>query len=132
MAHLPDNIGAVAVLPAGIAGIFATLAWSRLLASRGGWLANTLAFWGRYSMSIYVLHIFFTAGVRIALKRLAPRPGAIPSVAATAIEIVAATVLGVLLPLGINWLVSRARLDKWLGLQHMETASRQEILPSAA
>jgi fucose 4-O-acetylase-like acetyltransferase len=123
MAHLPNDIGPVAALPAGIAGILATLACSRLLAARSGWLANTLAFWGRYSMSIYVLHIFFTAGVRIALKPLAPRPGTVPSVGAISIEIVAASVLGVLLPLGINWLVSRARLDKWFGLQHMEPAT---------
>ena len=74
-------------------------------------------------MSIYVLHIFFTAGVRIALKRLAPRPGTAPSLTATVIEMVAATVLGILLPLGINWIVSRARLDKWFGLQHMEPAA---------
>ena len=121
--HPAYNIGFIVALPAGIAGIFATLAWSRWLAARSGWLANALAFWGRYSMSIYVLHIFFTAGVRIALKRLAPRPGTVPSLGATLVEIVAATTLGVLLPLGINWLVSRARLDKWFGLQRMEPAA---------
>jgi fucose 4-O-acetylase-like acetyltransferase len=114
------EVGSIVVLPAAIAGIAATLAWSRLLAERGGWLANTLALWGRYSMSIYVLHIFFTAGVRIALKRLAPASGSLPTITATMIEIVAATVLGVLLPLAINWTVSRANLDKWFGLQHME------------
>jgi len=122
-ANLPDGIGDAVLLPAGIAGIAATLAWSRLLSTRGGWLANTLAFWGRYSMSIYVLHIFFTAGVRIALKHVAPRPGATPSVSATVLEIVAATAVGVLLPLAINWAVSRVNLDKWFGLQHMETGA---------
>jgi fucose 4-O-acetylase-like acetyltransferase len=121
-ANLPDGIGDATLLPAGIAGIAATLAWSRLLSARGGWLASTFAFWGRYSMSIYVLHIFFTAGVRIALKHFAPRPGAMPGIAATGLEIVAATALGVLLPLAINWVVSRVNLDKWLGLQHMETS----------
>jgi fucose 4-O-acetylase-like acetyltransferase len=121
--HPAENLANAIVVPAGIAGIFATLAWARMLAARSGWLGDTLAFWGRYSMSIYVLHIFFTAGVRIALKRLAPRPGATPSVTATVIEMVAATALGILLPLGINWLVSRARLDKWFGLQHMEPAA---------
>jgi fucose 4-O-acetylase-like acetyltransferase len=120
-AHTPDDISIVIVLPAAIAGIAATLAWSRLLAGRGGWLADTFAFWGRYSMSIYVLHIFFTAGTRIALKRLAPARGVAPSLTASVIEIAAATALGVLLPLGINWVVSRARLDKWFGLQHMES-----------
>jgi len=122
--HLPMEIGSVLVLPAAIAGIAATLAWSRQLDGRGGWLADTLAFWGRYSMSIYVLHIFFTAGVRIALKRLAPAHGAMPTVAATIVEIVAATALGVLIPLAINWGVSRVNLDKWFGLQHMQTGAR--------
>jgi len=122
-AHLPYDIGAFWALPAGIAGIAATLAFSRLLAARAGSLANTLAFWGRYSMSIYVLHIFFTAAVRIALKRLAPHPGTVPSIAATILEIAAATALGILLPLAINWIVSRAKLDKWFGLQHMEPSA---------
>jgi fucose 4-O-acetylase-like acetyltransferase len=116
-------IASFAALPAAVAGIIATLAWSRMLATRGGWLARTLAFWGRYSMSIYVMHIFFTAGVRIALKRIAVGTlGAEPVAIATTIEIVAATALGILLPLGINWVVSKLDLDKWFGLQHMETS----------
>jgi fucose 4-O-acetylase-like acetyltransferase len=129
--HLGGVIGSVAVVPVTIAGITATLAWSRLVAapedyhpakhpaanrSLGKTLVGALAFFGRYSMSIYVMHIFFTAGVRIALKRLA----ATPTVLVTILEIVAATVLGTLVPLGINWLVSRFELDRWFGLQHME------------
>ena len=112
--------GTIAVVPVAIAGITATLAWSRVLAEQDGpfirKLTTTLAFLGRYSMSIYVMHIFFTAGVRIALKRLTSRPTAL----VTIIEIGAATVAGILLPLGINWLVSKFDLDKWFGLQHME------------
>ena len=46
---------------------------------------------------------------------LASRPTAL----ATVIEIVAAIVAGILLPLGFNWLVSKFDLDKWFGLQHM-------------
>jgi hypothetical protein len=42
---------------------------------------------------------------------------------ATTIEILAATTLGLALPLGINWIVSKLNLDKWFGIQHMETAS---------
>jgi fucose 4-O-acetylase-like acetyltransferase len=112
--------GTIAVVPVAIAGITATLAWSRLLAEQGSPLlrmpAAILAFLGRYSMSIYVMHIFITAAVRIALKRLASRPTAL----VTVIEIVAATAAGILLPLGINWVVSKFDLDKWFGLQHME------------
>ena len=113
-----------AAVPACICGILATLAWSRMLASRSavnhgrpGRIARTLAFWGRYSMSIYVLHIFFTAGLRIALKRFASHPTPL----ATVLEIAVPTVLGIALPLAINWVVSKFDLDKWLGLQHMET-----------
>jgi fucose 4-O-acetylase-like acetyltransferase len=109
--------GALAVLPAALAGIVATLAWSRLLAAHAGWSSSTLAFLGRYSMSIYVMHIFFTAAVRIVLKRL----GTEPTVAGTLLEIMAATALGVALPLAVNWLISKFGLDSWFGIQHMET-----------
>lgn len=118
-------LAAPAALPAGIAGIIATLAWSRMLAARGGWFAGMIALWGRYSMSIYVMHIFFTAGMRIALKRLpflASQPSAGPTLAATALEIAAATVAGIALPLAIHWVVSKFDLDKWFGLEHMEAA----------
>jgi fucose 4-O-acetylase-like acetyltransferase len=123
--QLSGAITAPAALPAGIAGIVATLAWSRMLATREGWLAATLAFWGRYSMSIYVMHIFFTAGTRIALKHLAvasSQPPAGPTLLTTAIEIVAALAASIGLPLAINWVASKFDLDKWFGLQHMETA----------
>jgi len=124
--HLGGLVAWLAALPAGIAGIVATLAWARLLASRRNITVNALAFCGRYSMSIYVTHIFFTAGVRIALKRLFAGPGATagagPTFLASVTEIVAATVIGVSVPLVFNWIVSKFDLDQWLGLQHMETA----------
>jgi hypothetical protein len=125
--HFPRHGAAVAIgaLPAGIAGIVATLAWSRVLADCRGWLVRTLSFWGRYSMSIYVLHIFFTAGARIALKHVATHlaaHGVGAAIVATGIEIAAATALGIGLPLGINWAVSKFDLEKWFGLQHMETS----------
>jgi len=107
----------VAMLPAAVAGIAATLAWSRLLAAHPGAFRATLAFLGRYWIAIYVMHIFFTAGVRIALNRL----GTQPSIAGTALEILAATAVGIALPLGINWVISRFGLDSWFGLRHMET-----------
>ena len=121
--QLSGTIAGPAALPAGITGIIATLAWSRMLASRGGWLASMIAFWGRYSMSIYVMHIFFTAGARIALKRLSiGQPSGGPALAATVIEIAAATIAGIGLPLAINWIVSKFDIDQWFGIQHMETA----------
>lgn len=123
--QLSGAIAAPAALPAGIAGIVATLAWSRMIAAHGGRLVSTLAFLGRYSMSIYVMHIFFTAGTRIALKHLAivsPPAGGTPSLAATIVQLAAATVAGIALPLAINWMVSKFDLDRWFGLQHMEAA----------
>lgn len=112
--------GTIAAVPVAIAGITATLAWSRMLAAQEGTFIRkpiaALAFLGRYFMSIYVMHIFFTAGVRIAFERLASRP----TMRAIVAEIVAATVAGILLPLGFNWLISKFDLDKWFGLRHME------------
>jgi fucose 4-O-acetylase-like acetyltransferase len=110
-----------AVIPACISGIIATLAWSRLFALQQGptvsAAASVFAFLGRYSMSIYVMHIFITAGTRIALKRL----GANPTVGFTILEIAAGTILGVALPLAVNWLASKLSIDRWLGIQRMET-----------
>jgi len=122
--HLWGSLGLIAAIPAGMAGIIATLAWARMLTPRGGWLVNILAFCGRYSMSIYVTHIFFTAGARIALKTIGIGRSAVtgPSVPAIVLEIAAATVLGVALPLAINWVISKFDADQWLGLQHMETS----------
>ena len=121
-AQLPGTAGTILLVPVSVAGIVATLGWSRDLAEAQGALARPitamLAFFGRYSMSIYVMHIFFTAGVRIALKRYAMHPTALMTV----MELVAATVVGTLAPLAINWVVSKIHADKWFGLQHMETA----------
>jgi hypothetical protein len=112
--------GTIAVVPVAVAGIAGTLAWSRMLAAQNHPLihmpAAVLAFLGRYWMSIYVMHVFFTAGVRIALKQLASKPTAL----VTFTELAAATLAGILLPLGINWLISKFDLDKWFGLRHME------------
>ena len=117
-AQFSERFGLIGVLPAATAGIVGTLAWSRLVAQSRALqpVSSVLAFFGRYSMSIYVMHVFFTAGTRIALKRL----GAHPTALITFVEIAAAMVAGTLLPLGINWLVSKFELDGWFGLQHME------------
>jgi fucose 4-O-acetylase-like acetyltransferase len=121
-AQLTGPLAPMLMVPVSIAGIVMTLGWSRSLADARGSVAErvtaVVAFFGRYSMSIYVMHIFFTAGVRIALRRYAVHP----TMAITVTEIVAATVVGTLAPLGINWVLSKVHVDKWLGLQRMETA----------
>jgi fucose 4-O-acetylase-like acetyltransferase len=122
LSGLGGAAGTVAVVPVALSGIAATLAWSRLLTAHPGRLVSKLvyglAFLGRYSMSIYVMHIFFTAGVRIGLKHLAIHPALLTTI----IEVTAATVLGTLAPLAINWILSKWNLDKWFGIQHMEVA----------
>jgi fucose 4-O-acetylase-like acetyltransferase len=122
--QLSGAIAAPAALPAGVAGIVAALAWSRMLADSNNPIASLfarpLAFCGRYSMSIYVMHIFFTAGIRIAIRQFDFVPS-LPAALGTFIEIAAAGIAGILLPLGVNWIISKFDLDKWLGLQHMES-----------
>ena len=122
--QLAGVIAAPAALPAGIAGVVATLAWSRMLAERTGRLAGTiaaaLAFCGRYWMGIFVIHIFFTTAARLALQPLA-FSSIMPAGIAAFVEIAVAVIAGVLGPLGINWIVSKFDLDKWFGLRPMET-----------
>ena len=114
--QLAGEVEAAAEVPVAIAGMTATIAWSRLLAGSDGWFARAVAFCGRYSMSIYVMHIFFTAGMRILLGRF----GIKPTLAGTLLEIAAAVAVGIAVPLGINWVASRMRLDVWMGIQRME------------
>jgi len=114
--HWPNLVGAGVMLGVACAGISATLAWSRLLAWHPGLAVKTLSFLGRYSMSIYVIHIFITAGLRIILKKA----GAHDTVGYAVAEIALGTALGVAIPLGINWAVSRFALDRWFGLQSMK------------
>jgi surface polysaccharide O-acyltransferase-like enzyme len=113
---MDTTLAAVSLIPA-CAGIAATLAWSRLFAPHPNILIKTLGFLGRYSMSIYVIHILLTAGVRIAMKRL----GAHDTLGFTIAEIVAGTTLGIAVPLAFNWAVSKLSVERWFGLQRMET-----------
>jgi fucose 4-O-acetylase-like acetyltransferase len=112
-----DTSLAIVSLGIACAGIAATLAWSRLLARHRSVLSKTLAFLGRFSMSIYVIHIIITAGVRIAMQRA----GANDSLIMTMAEIGLGMTLGITIPLAINWLASRLAIERWLGLQPMVT-----------
>ncbi len=109
-------------------GIVATIAWSRLLAAKQSGIVRALAFWGRYSMSIYVMHIFVTAAVRIGLQRLKVpswnAQGGEKGALAVLLELGLATLLGILMPLAVNRVVSWMNLDKWFGLQNMELNRR--------
>ncbi len=111
-------VQALVTLGTACAGIAATLGWSRMLAPHRNAVVKTLSFLGRYSMSIYVMHIFVTAGTRILFKRL----GAHDTASFLVAEILLGTALGIAVPLAVNWVVSKSSLDRWFGLQHMETA----------
>jgi len=113
-----DTTVAIVSLGTACTGIAATLSWSRLIAPHQSFVVKSLGFLGRYSMSIYVIHIILTAGVRIAMKRM----GAYDNLAFTVAEIAAGTTLGIVIPLAINWVVSKLSIERWLGLQRMETA----------
>lgn len=118
-------LAAPAALPAGIAGIIATVAWSRMLATAGGWFATCMAFCGRYWRSIYLMHIFFTAGTRIALERLVlahSQWSAEPRMAVAVVATLIATFAGIAFPLAITWLLGKFNLERWFGLPRMETA----------
>ena len=63
---------------------------------------------GQASMTIYLLHIFFTSGVRIILSRL--------KVDDLTIHLAAGLIAGLVLPLAIHSLLGRSRMRAWLGL----------------
>jgi fucose 4-O-acetylase-like acetyltransferase len=94
------------VVPMSLAAIFVCL----LLSMRArGWLADALAFLGQRSMAIFVLHVLFIAGSRIALTRIA-------HVHEPAILLAAGTALGLLMPLLLYALAHRLKLVRLLGL----------------
>jgi peptidoglycan/LPS O-acetylase OafA/YrhL len=97
----------VAALPAALAGSLALLALSA--AARGS-LGEACSALGRASMAIYVLHVLFVAGARIALHKLlgVTAPGLILPLALAA---------GIFGPLAVRAVALRLQLARPLGLQ---------------
>lgn len=94
-------------LPAALAGV----AMVGLLC-RQPWLhrARALQAIGRYSMAIFLLHVFFVAGMRIGLRRVA-------GIEDPQIILALATLAGVAGPMGVAAAARRLRLDALLGLR---------------
>lgn len=85
-----------------------------------GWLAWT----GRHSYPIYLFHVFFTAGARIALERL--------GIEALALHIPLGLALGLLGPVTVDLLASSHPLSALLllGKSRARTAASAQLLPS--
>ena len=97
----------VAALPAAITGSVALLALA--IALRGE-LARAAAALGRASMAIFVLHVLFVAGARIALHKLL-------GIAAPGLIFPLALAAGLAGPLALRALAVRARIARIAGLQ---------------
>lgn len=97
----------VACAPAAIAGIWLCGLLSQLPAVAN---ASALRFIGQRSMAIFLLHVFFAAGARMALRRFAHLQDG-------SALIVLATAAGVIGPLLVHAAATRARLDAALGLR---------------
>lgn len=104
---------ALAAAPACVLGVLGVV-WASKLVARG-WLAAV----GRMSMTIYVLHILAAAGMRIVLLRLSisPQP---------AVYLLAGTAAGVLAPMLVHVVLSRAGVLPLLGLASPRTQRSAE------
>ncbi len=93
------------LLPAALAGTAAVIALASLA---GGWLAAALAFLGRRSMAIFILHIMGVAGTRIIAGRL--------GLADPAVLLVLTVGIGIAGPLVAYALIDRVGWVRRLGL----------------
>lgn len=92
-------------LPAACAGIWLCVLLARSLPAG---LQAGLAHLGRQTMPIFLLHIFFVAGVRIVLMRLGPPP--------PAVMLLLALLAGLLAPLAVQALARRLGGSRLWGL----------------
>jgi peptidoglycan/LPS O-acetylase OafA/YrhL len=93
-------------IPAAAAGSLALLSAAQAL---HGSLARGTATMGRWSLSIYVLHVMAAAATRMLLVRVAP---GLPPI----LVFLACTGVGVAAPMAVHALAARFGLLAWLGL----------------
>jgi fucose 4-O-acetylase-like acetyltransferase len=102
LAALPQSLDQGLSLPGLLAGLSAAF-----LLLRSGWRWRALAYVGSFSFAIYLMHVFFTAGSRMAFTRL--------GVANLYVLLVLGTLLGIAGPMLAALLIGRsARLKLWL------------------
>jgi peptidoglycan/LPS O-acetylase OafA/YrhL len=102
LAALPQPLGQGLSLPGLLAGLSAAF-----LLLRSGWRWPALAYVGSFSFAIYLMHVFFTAGSRMAFTRL--------GVANLYALLGLGTLLGIAGPMLAALLIGRsARLKLWL------------------
>jgi fucose 4-O-acetylase-like acetyltransferase len=102
LAALPQPLGQGLSLPGLLAGLSAAF-----LLLRSGWRWRALAYVGSFSFAIYLMHVFFTAGSRMALTRL--------GVGNLYVLLGLGTLLGIAGPMLAALLIGRsARLKFWL------------------
>lgn len=94
----------ILVLERAFSGSAAVIALAMLCASYARWLVVL----GAASMSIYVLHTIFSAGLRIAWR--------MSGIENDLLALVVGTIVGIVVPLVIWFVAQRYRLLPWLGL----------------
>lgn len=82
-----------------------------------GWGAAFLARIGEASLAIFVMHTIITGGTRSGLSRL--------GIDDLAVHVLAATVLGVCLPLAFHQIAKRLHVLTWLGLAPLKLNGRR-------
>jgi fucose 4-O-acetylase-like acetyltransferase len=106
-AELAARAWRLPTVPAALAAMLACILTA--MAARGA-LADGLAYLGRISMTIFVSHVLFIAGARIALTRLA-------HVQEPALLLAACFAAGIFLPLVVHALAARLGMLRLLGLR---------------
>lgn len=116
LACLALNIRSALALPAAAAGIALTIGLGQRLAAHARWLVLL----GAASMSVYVLHIFATAGTRVVMAHaLGAHHGAI--------LLVLCTLAGLVFPLAVHRAAMRLGISTLLGLSERRTASGRPV-----
>jgi len=114
------NFDSVYALPAGLAGVFLTLLISaRVTALRRWVIVRWLQALGAASMPIFLLHIFFTGGTRIALMEL--------GIKNTAVHLSLGVLAGVLIPFALYRLAVRLRIAHFAGFTHPPHAKKPPV-----
>jgi fucose 4-O-acetylase-like acetyltransferase len=93
-------------IPAACAGSLALLALAQALRA---WPTQVLAIAGRWSLSIYVMHVMAAAATRMLLLRLLP---GLPSGAL----FLSCVIVGLIAPMAVHMLARRLGMLEWLGL----------------